>query len=220
MRRLLLPLLLAAALMAPAARAELLETLVEERAREAFGAELPDGVHFAVTVQAPKPESAVMLSAFWIDRATSQFRANAVTEAGEVVRIGGLAVPTVSVPVPVRRMLPDEIVAAEDLRMIDLPLARVGAFAQTDAAALVGMQVRRVLAPGRPVMVQSVMQPRIIGRGDRVSIIYVDGQLALSAPGRALDDAHRGEEIRVVNLVSNTMLVAVATGDGVVEVLR
>lgn len=220
MNRLLLSLVLAATLAAPAARAEMIETLVEEMARDKFGPELPDSARFAITLQDARHGEAVMLSAFWMDKTTSQFLANAVLADGEVVRIGGLAVPTVAVPVPLRRVLPGEILAAADLRIVELPLARLGAFALTDAEALLGMQVRRVLAPGRPVMVQSVMQPLIIDRGDRISIRYDDGQLSLSAPGRALDDAHRGEEIRVVNLVSNTMLVGVATAEGVVEVLR
>jgi flagella basal body P-ring formation protein FlgA len=220
MTRLLLSLILAVAALSAPARAERIETLVEEMARDKFGPELPDNARFAITLQNPNHGEAVMLSAFWMDRATSQFLANAVLAGGEVVRIGGLAVPTVAVPVPLRRVLPGEILAAADLRIVELPLARLGAFALTDAEALVGMQVRRLLAPGRPVMVQSVMQPLIIDRGDRISIRYDDGQLSLSAPGRALDDAHRGEEIRVVNLVSNTMLVGIATAEGVVEVLR
>lgn len=216
MKRLILALLLTVS--GTAAGAEALDVLVEEQAREKFGAELPEAAHFAITVSDPKPDEAVMFSAFWMDKATGQFVANAVTPDGEVRRIAGLAVPTVSVPVPVRRILPEEIIAEGDLQSIDLPLARLGAFAVTDPAALVGMQVRRVLALGRPVMAQSVMQPLVIGRGDRVSIRYDDGLMSLSAPGRALDDAHRGQEIRVVNLVSNTTVFGVASAEGIVEV--
>lgn len=216
----LLPLLAALALAASAAAAETPEALVEEKARDAFGAELPEGAWFRVTVQDPKPGDAVMISSFWIDRASGQFLANLVLPDGGLRRIGGLAVPVLTVPVPARRMMPDEIVAAADLTAIDLPLARIGTFAVTDPAALIGQQVRRVLAQGRPVMVQSVMQPLVIDRGDKVSIRYDDGLLSLAAPGRALDDAHRGQDVRVVNLVSNTTLVGTASGEGIVEVRR
>ncbi len=90
----------------------------------------------------------------------------------------------------------------------------------TEARDLVGMQVKRLLTQGRPVMTQSITKPVIIDRGDRISIRYDDGLLSLSAPGKALDDAHMGQEIRIVNLVSNTSLTGVAVEKGIVEVLR
>jgi flagella basal body P-ring formation protein FlgA len=69
-------------------------------------------------------------------------------------------------------------------------------------------------------MTQSVSKPIIIDRGDRISIRYDDGLLALSAPGKALGDAHEGQEIRVVNLASNTSLTGVAVEKGIVEIIR
>lgn len=44
------------------------------------------------------------------------------------------------------------------------------------------------------------------------------GAMRLSANGKAITDAHLGQEVRVVNLSSNKTIVAVATGDGIVEV--
>ena len=84
----------------------------------------------------------------------------------------------------------------------------------------VRVQVRRMLAQGRPVMRQSVMEPLVIGRGDKVNILYDDGRLVVTAPGRALTDAHRGQDVRIVNLVSNNALTAVAREEGLVEVIR
>ncbi len=127
---------------------------------------------------------------------------------------------SLSVPVPVRRLMPGDIVGDTDLRPIDLPSSRIGAFTITDPSELVGMQVRSLLTEGRAVMAQAVMQPLVVGRGSLVSIRYSDGALELSAPGRALGDAHRGQEVRIVNLVSNTAVVAIAIADGIVEVSR
>ena len=196
------------------------EVLVEERARETWGPELPGEAAIRVTFSGPRLEDAVLLSAFWMDRSSGRFLANAVTEAGREIRIEGLAVATLTLPVPARRMMPGEVLRDGDLTELVLPLGRVGAYAVTARDDLLGKQVKRMLAQGRPVMVQSVTEPLVIDRGDRISILYDDGRLQLTAPGRALEAAHRGQELRIVNLVSNKSLVAIARADGTAEVLR
>ena len=194
--------------------------LIEEKARDSVGPAMPAQGRFDISIQSSAPQDALLISAWWIDPATGRFIANAVTEAGEVYRVNGMATLVVSIPVPVRRLMPGEIVAATDLGTIDLPASRIGAFAISDPAELIGMQVRSLLTEGRAVMVQAVMQPLVIGRGSLVTIRYSDGALELSAPGRALGDAHRGQDVRIVNLVSNTAVVGIATADGIVEVTR
>ncbi len=195
-------------------------TLVEERARESYGMQLPDMADFRIAVTAGAPEEAESFSDYWMDKNTGRFLANAVLPDGTVRRIEGRAVAVMDVPVPTRRMLPGEIITPADLSSVTLPLGRIGAFTMTDHADVEGMQVKRLLAQGRPVQKQSIMPPVIVDRGERVSIRYVDGQLALAAPGRALDEGHKGQEIRVVNLASNTSITAVAVSKGIVRVIR
>lgn len=200
--------------------AEDTKLLIEESARDRLGAELPAEAGFHITLPAGAPGQAVMLSAFWMDKETGQYLANAVSEDGSVTRLSGLAIATLDVPVPLSRMLPGSRITPQDLGSLKLPLARVGSFTVTDREDLVGMEVRRLLAQGRPIMTQSVSKPIIIDRGDRISIRYDDGLLALTAPGKALGDAHKGQEIRVVNLASNTSLTGVAVDKGIVEIIR
>lgn len=200
--------------------AEDVRVLIEERAREKFGPELPADAGFHITLADSAPREAVMISAYWMDKNTGQYLANVVTADSKVQRIGGLAIATLDIPVPLRRILPDEKIADSDIGILTLPLARVGSFVITDPDDLKGMQVRRVLTQGRPVMAQSVIKPLVIDRGDRISIKYDDGLLSLTAPGRALDDAHKGQQIRIVNLVSNTSLTGIAVSEGIVEVIR
>ncbi|MGJ8544660.1 MAG: flagellar basal body P-ring formation chaperone FlgA [Sulfitobacter sp.] len=196
------------------------DVLIEERAREEYGAALPPAGEFSITVKDTLQAEVLTLAEFWMDIPSGKFLANAVLSTGDVQRIGGLALVTVPVPVPARRLLPEEIVGEDDLLMARLPVGRVGGYVITNPAEIIGKQVRRVLSPGRPIQSQSIIQPLIIGRGDRVEIHFSDGLLALSSPGRALSDAHRGQEIRILNLISNKTVTAVATGDGTVEILR
>ncbi|MBP0484577.1 flagellar basal body P-ring formation chaperone FlgA [Sagittula salina] len=217
-----LPLLLAAlTLLAPALRAETPDVLIDEQVRQNWEGRLPiDAVLKLRFTQGADLQDADLISAFWMDRDTGRFLANAVTEDGLTHRLAGIAVAQLSIPVPTRQLMPGQIVSKSDFNMVDLPLRRVGAYTVTAAEDLEGMQVRRMLSPGRPVMSQSVIQPLVITRGDKVNILYDDGRLVVTAPGRALDDAHKGQDVRIVNLVSNTPLVAIAREEGLVEVIR
>lgn len=202
------------------AYAEPLTVLIDEKARESAGPAMPSRGRFEIKLQPGAPERAALISAWWIDPSTGRFIANVVTESGDVRRVNGMATLHVAVPVPLRRLMPGDIVHDSDLGVIELPTARLGAYAITDPAELVGMQVRSLLTEGRPVMVQAIMQPVVVGRGELVTIRYLDGALELSAPGRALGDAHRGQEVRAVNLVSNATVAGIASTNGIVEVSR
>ena len=212
--------LLGVMLLAGPALAAPLGVLVEERARSDYADSLPPEGEFEVTIKdAPKGE-VVTLAEFWMDPRSGKFLANAVLETGDVQRIGGLALVTLPVPVPVRRLLPDDIIMEDDLAVARMPVGRVGAYVETDLEEVIGKQVRRVLTPGRPIQTQSIINPLVISRGDQVEISFSDGLLALRSPGRALSDAHEGQEIRIVNLISNKTVIGIATGDGTVEILQ
>ncbi len=197
-----------------------ISVLIDEKARESAGPAMPARGRFDITIQPGAPEKAVLISAWWMDTSTGRYIANVVTHSGDTRRISGMATLTVSVPVPLRRMMPGDIIDETDLGVIDIPAARIGAYAVTDPAKLAGMQVRSLLTEGRPVMTQSVMEPLVVNRGDLVTIRYLDGALELSSPGRALANAHRGQDVRIVNLVSNTTVSGIASADGIVEVSR
>ncbi|PCH98198.1 MAG: flagella basal body P-ring formation protein FlgA [Rhodobacteraceae bacterium] len=220
MKTFLLNICLASLLFTAVANAENLDVLIREKAAETYGATLPDSGDFNIIFQTATIQEAVLVSAFWMDTNTSQFIANVIPQDGIVRRVGGLAVLTVQVPVPVRRMLPDAIISEQDIMIQRLPYSRVGAYAVTTAKDVIGKQVRRLLTKGRPIMTQSIMHQRIIDRGDIVEIQYIDGKLRVSAPGRALSDAYRGQEIKIVNLIGNKTVLGIATNDGLVEIIR
>jgi len=213
-------LLSALALPSSLAWAEDAEVLIEEQARHQWGADLPPDAQIRVRFSSAGVQGAELISAFWMDSDTGRFLANAETAAGMTHRLEGRVSAVMQLPIPNRSLMPGEIVGAADYQMAEMSLSRIGAYTVTDAAKLEGMQVRRMLTQGRPVMTQSVMEPLVIDRGDRVSILYDDGRLVVTAPGRALDSAHRGQELRIVNAVSNKSLVAIAREEGLVEVIR
>ncbi|WP_276151214.1 MULTISPECIES: flagellar basal body P-ring formation chaperone FlgA [unclassified Sulfitobacter] len=194
--------------------------LIEERALSELDAQLPANGQIEIRMAEGAVSEGEFIKEFWIDPDSGQFIANIFTEYGETHRVWGVAVMTIQVPVPARRIMPEEIVTAADITMVEMPMQRVGNFAISSAEALVGQQVRRMLVPGRPVPRQSVIPPIIVSRGDKVKILLSYGGLQLTAVGRAMADAHAGQEIRVVNLSSNKAISAIATKHGTVEVTQ
>jgi flagellar basal body P-ring formation protein FlgA len=191
--------------------------LVAERAVTEFGAAMPGTGRFDVRLAGDLPQDGEFISDFWIDKKSGQFIANLITTKGDTRRIWGVAVLTVSIPVPARRMLPDEIIGETDIEIIEMPWQRVNAYAVLTADELIGKQVRRMLNQGRPVQLQSVIPPIVIKRGQKVTIEYYQGPLYLTAEGKAIADAYLGQEVKVVNLASKMTIVGIALGNGKVE---
>ena len=194
--------------------------LIEERAIAELGATLPADAQIDIRMAKGMIERGNFIQEFWMDADTGQFIANVATEDNLTQRVWGIAMVTLSVPVPTRRIAPDEIVRSEGVALVAMPLQRIGTYAIENFQDLVGQQVRRMLVAGRPVPRNSVMPPRIINRGEKVKIRLNHGGLQLTAKGRALDDASKGQELRVVNLSSNKALSTIATAAGVVEVIQ
>ncbi|RMH41773.1 MAG: flagella basal body P-ring formation protein FlgA [Alphaproteobacteria bacterium] len=191
--------------------------LVAERAEAEFGVQMPANGRFDVRLARDLPTQGEFIRDFWIDRKSGQFIANLVLASGDETRIWGVAQLNVSVPVPARRLMPDEIISEADINVVEMPWQRVNAFAVLEAKDLIGKQVRRMLPQGRPVLVQSVSPPLVITRGQKVQIEFRRGGLYLAAEGKAITDAFSGQEVRVVNLSSNRIIVGIATDDGKVD---
>lgn len=200
------------------ARAAQVTRLIAEKAIAQTGAAMPADGDYDVQLTPGSVDQATLVSAFWMDPSTGQFAANVLTKAGETWRVTGMATLMVPVPVPVRRILPDTILTPKDFTKVQVPYERINSFTVTSLKRLDGMQVRRVLNPGRPVMSQSVTPPIVVGQGDRVQIEYRHGRMQLSAPGRAITSAQVNQQVRVINLVSNRTITGVAKAAGIVEV--
>lgn len=195
-----------------------LSVLVAERAEIEHGYEMPVSGSFEISYFNYNDFDTQVIYDFYYEKATGKFIAVAIDENGNNVKVAGLALLVVDVPVPNKRIMPEELVTEADITVAKLPFARVGSFAIMDKQSLIGMQARRMLAQGRPVPEQSVTPPIIVKKGSKVEIRYSDGAMKLSAPGKALYDGYKGQEVKVVNLVSNKHVVGTATREGIVEI--
>jgi flagella basal body P-ring formation protein FlgA len=127
------------------------------------------------------------------------------------------APPTVETPVLARTVEKGETLSASDFTTAALSPATAHGATAPNAAA--GREAIHRLAAGNPVRANDVATPRVVRRGEAVTITLVSGPLRITAGGRALGDAAKGEAVRVVNLSTNRTLDAVAEMPGQVRVI-
>jgi flagella basal body P-ring formation protein FlgA len=96
------------------------------------------------------------------------------------------------------------------------PVAVNGAITEPDD--IIGMETRRWLQRGRPIMPEDVGPPALVERNQVVSMRFRRGALEIVTEGRALERAGDGDRIRVMNLDSRATVTATVTGPGLVEV--
>lgn len=151
------------------------------------------------------------------DRRTGRFRLVLTAElldGSDSSRITVLGELRERVPVPVpRRPLPaGTLVGPGDVETAWLSLSALPEDVVSDARELVGREALRPLWPGRPVRTADLAAPRLVRRGETLTLVLRRPGLEITAVGRALDDGAMGEVVRVMNLDSRRVIRARVSG--------
>ena len=133
--------------------------------------------------------------------------------------ISGRARAVIEVPVLVRRLRGDDVIAAEDIAWQEITADRSTADVAMTAEELIGMSPRRVVAANRPVPLHDLRPPVVVARGARVIMLFNQAPLQISTTGRALEDGAKGQVIRVVNIDSNRTIEAMVADANLVTVM-
>lgn len=109
-------------------------------------------------------------------------------------------------------------IAVDDLIVREQDIAQLnsGYFSAVDE--LIGMELTRSLQGGMVLNPAMLQRPRLIARGDRVSIEVRSSQLQVRMAGQALADGAAGERIQVRNLSSKRVVEGEVVAPGVVHV--
>jgi flagella basal body P-ring formation protein FlgA len=113
-------------------------------------------------------------------------------------------------------VMAQSVITAGDIQVGDLIVPG----AMTDPAAVIGMEARVALYPGRPILPGDLALPATVERNAILPLVYAAGNLHISTEGRALDRAGPGDVIRVMNLASRNTVSARIGADGVAYVSR
>jgi flagella basal body P-ring formation protein FlgA len=110
------------------------------------------------------------------------------------------------------------IVGNADLTMSPVSDARLESEGMVDAAAAVGMQVKRSLPAGRPLRAADLALPVLVTRGELIELRVVSGGVTLRTAARALTEGALGDVIQTEAVQSKKRMMAVVTGKGEVQI--
>lgn len=117
------------------------------------------------------------------------------------------------------------VVAQQGIRAQTVLTAEMVALSEVDTLgahasleAVIGMEARVNIYPGRPIMRDSLGAPAILERNQAVVMRFHRGALVIYSDGRVLDRAGIGERVRVMNMDSKSVIFGRVGADGIVEV--
>ncbi len=123
-----------------------------------------------------------------------------------------------SIPVLARPLPRHALVSRDDLQLVNQPVDSNVQGMIEDPEQIIGMQLTRALNAGSIVRVNQLRKPKIIKRGQQVTLVSGAGGLEVRIQGKALTDAASGERVAVSNLSSGRQVEGIAHSDGTVSV--
>jgi flagella basal body P-ring formation protein FlgA len=226
---LLLAVLIAAAGTARAERATLApgEPLTAALVRELVEAALPappPGKRLELAIAEPKLPLAnpsdrpvlLALDALELDEARQRFTAKLVVRVEDrvtgILGLAGSARPLVEVPAPLQPLREGQLVEPGLLGTVWVPESALAPDVLLAAEEIVGREAGRRLAAGRPLREGDLRAPRLVRKGEVVTLVFQRGGIELTAQARALQDGAEGERIRAVNLDSERPVSGLVIG--------
>lgn len=127
-------------------------------------------------------------------------------------RVSGKIHRMVHVPVLRDTLRNGSIIGKNDIDTIAMRAHDVSPQFLLDPESLIGMTPRRVAFAGKPLLEKEVEAPRIVGRGEVVTMVLESGALRLTAIGKSLENGAKGDIVRVVNTSSSRTIQGTVTG--------
>lgn len=113
-----------------------------------------------------------------------------------------------------------EVVNAKDLRLESRSLTTLTSGYLTDSSRAIGNFVKRSLPLGTAITGSMLAPPRLIKRGEQVTVVMESAGVEVRATAKAMSDGASGEKIRVQNTSSKQVLEGVIVSAGVVRIER
>lgn len=117
-----------------------------------------------------------------------------------------------------RPLLRGQRIAAHDIQVSHRKASKLSVSYFHQPSEIIGMVAKRGIPAGRPFSLQLIAPPRLVRRGQDVTLIAETGVLSVRMKGKALSDGAAGDVIRVKNSTSNRVVEGVVTAMGVVKV--
>lgn len=156
------------------------------------------------------------------DRRTGSFSAEIASDLDSPIpqtrRIMGRAFTITEIPVLKTAMPGGHIVRAQDIAWVEMRVDRLTNNVIMAEKQLVGMEIRRRIAAGKPIKARDLRRPALIQKGQTVVMRYQRGGLVLSTTGKALNDGAMGDLIEIRNMQSDRAVTAEVIGKNAVRI--
>ncbi len=134
------------------------------------------------------------------------------------MRLAGRVDDTVDLPVATTRLPAGSVLRAEDVHVARVHTTLIRGEVVRRPGDAIGMQLKRQLAAGQPLVVGELMRPAMVQKGASVLMQLDSPGITLTAQGQALESGAIGERIQVLNPVSRAVIEAEVTGPDRVRV--
>lgn len=111
-----------------------------------------------------------------------------------------------------------QVISESDLRLETRDIGRLNGGYLGDPRKVVGLQARMPLRAGYVLSAKVLMRPKLVRRGQTVTLLAQSQGFEVRSAGRALQDGVAGEQISVENLGSNRIIQGVVAESGLVRV--
>ena len=170
-----------------------------------------------IAVAAAGDFAAVKVTRLQYDARSESFNATLSYPDGKGGKISdvitGRIVAMIDVPVLNTTLAPGTAISTQDIDWLSLPARQVSGNMLTNADDVIGMAARRALRPNVPLRLSDIERPRLVKRGDIVTMTLTKPGVALTATGRAMENGAKGDRIRLVNTSSNRSVEGIVVSD-------
>jgi len=122
------------------------------------------------------------------------------------------------VVVSTRGLVRGAVISADDVAVARRRINGTRPDYLSDPATAVGRVAARAIGPDQILGAANVMLPRLVKRGDEVTIASVGSAISVRVRGQALKDGALGDRVSVRNLNSKRVVEGVVNADGMVVV--
>lgn len=124
-------------------------------------------------------------------------------DTGTLVRV-----PVLKVPLSRR-----DVIKASDIEMTEVSSKELRDNSALQASDVIGKSVLGLIKPGEVISQSDLIQPKVIKRGELVTITLNAGRISLTSKARAMEDARIGDIVRLRNESSDKIIQARVTGE-------
>jgi len=117
-----------------------------------------------------------------------------------------------------RQLQKDSVLTAADIKLARNNLAYLSHGYYETLKNGVGMKLKRRISAGTVLTPAMLKKPRVITRGQKITIMAQSGSMLVRMQGKALNNGAIGDRIKVINIKSRKKLEGIITVAGEVKV--